>query len=384
MDAVLDDILPRLLDVEDVADLPRRAGYRLSLDAPVETREPTFVEAKQVDWSRVREILQLSETSNHWANFGPVTTALEQFLARVLGLPKNRCVVMSSSATTALYAVVGLHEFKLGRPLRVVACAYGFFSTNIGPLKDVRLLDSDARGMLSLDALDQCDPESYDAVLVTNLFGLNAELAAYRAFCRARRKILIVDGATALSGVDRCAADGDDEVISFHHTKPWGIGEGGCAIVARDDAPAIRKLLNFGVGLPQAVAHYASNGKISDYASALIIDRLERLPVWSSYYRAQYDRLGRIADDLGIPSLSGNNLDVVSAHLPLVAPSPVSAEFLLTLPMTFRKYYRPLGNGSHPKAERLFAHMVNIPAHSGMAAVADGTMRAMLAQACLH
>lgn len=384
MDAALIDALPRLLDAGEVTDLPRRIGYRPSLDAPVEDSEPTFVEAKQVDWARVRKVLALSEKANHWANFGPVTAALERLLGHLFGLPEDRCVVMCSSATTALYAIVGLHEFKLGRQLRVVACAYGFFSSNIGPLKDVTLLDSDPRGMLSLEALAAHDPESYDAVLVTNLFGLEADLAAYRAFCRAHRKILIVDGATAFSGVDRSAADGDDEIISFHHTKPWGVGEGGCAIVAHDDAPVVRALLNFGVGLPPSAARCATNGKISDYASALILDRVERLPVWSFYYRLQHDRLARLAGEIGVARLSGSNVDVVSAHLPLLAPVPVSAEALLTLPMTFRKYYRPLGDGPHPVAQRLFDHMVNVPAHSGMAAVTDEAMLALLEAACLR
>lgn len=383
MHAVLNDILPQPLDMGDVTDLPRRIGYRPSLDAPAETGDPSFIEAKQVDWPRVRNILQLSEKSNHWANFGPVTAALERLLGHLLGLPDNRCVVMSSSATTALFAIVGLHEFKLGRPLRIVACAYGFFSTNIGPLRDVTLIDCDARGMLSLEALERLDPESYDAVLVTNLFGLHAELGAYRAFCRARRKTLLVDGATALAGVDRAAADGDDEIISFHHTKPWGIGEGGCAIVARDDAAVIRALLNFGVGLPPSAARCATNGKISDYASALIIDRVERLPVWSRHYRAQYDRLARIAAETGIASLSGGNREAIAAHLPLVSPVPVPLDSLLPLPLTFRKYYVPLGEGPHPAAERLFAHMVNVPAHSGLAAVPDGAMRTMMETACL-
>ncbi len=382
MDAVLVDALPRLLDAGDGDGLPRRVGYQPSLDAPSDDPHPSFVERKQVDWSRVRKLLALSEKANHWTNFGPVTAALERFLGRLLGLPEERCVVMCSSATTALHAVIGLHELKLGRKLRVVGCAYGFFSSNIGPLADIVLVDSDTEGMLSLEALAALDPDSYDAVLVTNLFGLRADLSDYRAFCRARGKTLIVDGATAIAGVDRSAPDGDDEVISFHHTKPWGVGEGGCAIIAREDADIVRGFLNFGVNLPRSAARCATNGKISDYASALIIDRLERMPVWSFYYRAQQHRLSRLGASRGLALLSGNNPDAIVAHVALLAPAPVAAEPLLEQPVVLRKYYRPLGDGDCPVAQRLYAHIVNVPAHSGMQVLSDEAALALIDAAC--
>lgn len=378
MNALYAATQPFLLDPSDVTGLPRRVGYQPGLDEPCDDPQVSFIERKQVDWTRVRKVLALSEKSNHWANFGPVTAALEGFLAHLLGLPENRCVVMCSSATTALFSVVGLNELKLGRPLRVVASAYGFFSSNIGPLEGVQLIDSDEQGMLDVDALAELDEDSYDAVLVTNLFGLHPDPEPYRGFCRAHGKILILDGATAIGGVDRSAADGEDEVISFHHTKPWGVGEGGCAIVAREDADKIRSFINFGVGLPRTVARWATNGKISDYASALILDRLERLPVWSSHYRAQHERFGQLASSLGIARLRGANVEVISAHLGLLADAPFGMDRVSALPVPCRKYYRPLGEGSFPKAQHLYARMVNVPTHSGMDAVADDTAIAAL------
>ena len=37
------------------------------------------------------------------------------------------------------------------------------------------------------------------------------------------------------------------EILSFHHTKPWGFGEGGAVICETFDEKIVRQLINFGV-----------------------------------------------------------------------------------------------------------------------------------------
>ncbi len=59
------------------------------------------------------------------------------------------------------------------------------------------------------------------------------------------------------------------EIVSFHHTKPWGFGEGGCAIVDGALAEKLRSLHNFGVGRRCFVRNFAGNGKMSDICSSL-------------------------------------------------------------------------------------------------------------------
>jgi dTDP-4-amino-4,6-dideoxygalactose transaminase len=198
---------------------------------------------------------------------------------------------------------------------------------------------------------------------------MSSELHAHRNFCRANNKVLLVDNATAPIAYERNYDEAPDEIVSFHHTKPWGMGEGGCAVVAREDADVIRGFLNFGVGLPSAAAAYATNGKISDFSSALILDRLERYPIWAGYYRAQYARILGLAREVGLREFRAVNGEQVYAHLPLLAPMPRRVEDLRDGPFPVRKYYRPLTDHGVPVASSLYEHIVNIPTHSGMAAV---------------
>jgi dTDP-4-amino-4,6-dideoxygalactose transaminase len=365
--------------VAEHAGIPARRNYRPDLDRPPVGGPVEFLERKKADFGRIGEILELARRANHWTNFGPVTAALERALQHVMRVPQSRAVVMCSSATTALYAVVGLHALKRGRRLRVVTSAYGFFCANSGPLTDtVKVLDCDELGLLDLQALAREPVEAYDGVLVTNVFGMSRQFDAYREFCQARGKVLIVDNATAPVGYERNYEGAPDEVISFHHTKPWGMGEGGCAIVARADADTVRGLLNFGVGLPPAAAFYSTNGKISDFASALILERLERYPVWAAHYRAQYARILQLARKAGLPQFRATSDEAVHAHLPLVAPAPRDMKELAKHPFPIRKYYKPLADT--PVARSLYARMVNVPAHSGMAGVPTEVISQTLAK----
>lgn len=362
-----DGIIP---EIADIAGVPARTTTVARLDVPPpDTKPVAYVEEKQIDWQRVSQFLSLSERANRWTNFGPVSVVLERALEHVLRLPSGRAVVVASSGTAALFALAGLHAARSGRPLRWLVSAFGFFSTAVGPLADsVRILDCGRDGFLDLEAAGRLPEGSWDGMLVTNVFGLDRTLARYREFCRDRGKVLLIDNAAALFGCDRTEAGTPDEIISFHHTKPWGVGEGGCAIVPRSDAHLLRRLLDFGVGAPASLKPFAANGKISDIACATILERLERLPSWSHSYRSQYRRLTKLAVEAGLKLLAPPPGDALSPCVPALAPAPVSADALGGGPFIMRKYYRPLSPDA-PKAADLYARIINIPAHPGMASL---------------
>ena len=359
-------------DVAEVAGVRQRRNYEPDrdfpwLDAPLPV---AFIENKWVDLPRVGEFLSLAKAANHWTNFGPVCRALERVLEHVWELPRERAVVMCSSGTAALYALSGLHAFRLGRPLRWVGSGYGFNCTMQGPLTNaMTLVDCDEEGMLDLQAVMALDSESYDGVLLTNIFGLHRSASRYLGYCRERGKNLIIDNALGFGGIDRSAADAADEFVSFHHTKPWGVGEGGCIVVRREDAPIVRNLLNFGYSLPPWLGHFASNGKISDFACALILERLERRPVWMRFYDGQRDRILDCAREVNMRPLRQPLAQGVFTHLPLLAPRPIDKTRLVGAPFVMQKYYRPLQTPKLPQAWEIFGRIVNVPSHSGMAAI---------------
>lgn len=338
-----------------------------------------FVEPKAPSWDRLRAICAASEAESRWANFGPVSERLGQSLHAIMRLPASRAVVAASSATTALQAILGAHAVRRGRPLTWAASAFGFYSTAIGPLDaQVRLVDSDRAGMADIDALARLAPDAWDGLIVTNIFGIAADLAPYAALCQRQGKPMIVDAALGFP-LPRFHHLPADEIVSFHHTKPWGFGEGGCAIVAEADASAVRSFLNFGVGEDVAFRGLAMNGKISDLAAAAILDRLETLPAWAAAYARERERISALVAQAGFPLLGEAPREAIVAHLPVLLPRPVPLADLPAARFDVGRYYRPLRPG-FPVAGDLYERMVNIPAHAAMAAIGSDEIADYLAR----
>ena len=332
-----------------------------------------FVESKVIDWARVQAALLASERQNQWTNFGPVSRELERSIAQILDVPPDRAVVAASSATSALFALVGVSAARAGRPLRWLASAFGFASTRIGPLASVRLVDCDNDGLLDLDSAAHVPLDDWDGLLVTNVFGRCADFATFVEFCRERAKVLVIDNAQGLLGSDRSLPDAPEEFISFHHTKPWGFGEGGCAIVRREDEALLRRLLNFGYGAPQSLSAFAANGKMSDIAAATILARLESWPALAPEYFRQGQRVTAIATDVGFRVFAQPTSDAVIGFVPLLAPRPTGIAPIQASALPLAKYYPPLAD--LPCARRLFEHIVCVVSHPGIGTIDEFLIR---------
>ncbi|MGH9342896.1 MAG: DegT/DnrJ/EryC1/StrS family aminotransferase [Terriglobia bacterium] len=339
------------------------------------TRIP-FVENKPLDLVQIGQILQLSHRASQWANFGPVSKLLERFIGAHLNIPDDRAVVMCASGTAALNAIAAAHAMEAGRHLRWAVSSYGFLCTNTGPFADAIVLDCDDEGLLSLDLLKALEPDTCDGVVVTNTFGLHPGLQKHLALCREKKLRVVVDNAAALHGYDREGSP-VDEFASFHQTKPWGMGEGGCAIVSRALEPLVRSFLNFGVGLSSFPRDLAANGKISDLACAAIFSRLITQGEWALLYRSQARRIAEIGVASGFELLGHPDFGAtIPAHVALLAPIEIPRTALENPWCALQKYYKPLA--ATENARRIYARVLNVPCHPGMKTLADSHITAML------
>ncbi len=328
-----------------------------------------FVEDKLVDWENVKRLLQLSVTSGQWSNFGPVSQLLEQHISNVVG--GDRAVVVTSSGTAALYAIVHMHSFLRNRPLKWVVSAYTFACQKMGALADANVVDCDENGMLDLDALDGID---YDGMVVTNIFGTSSDLSRYVQFCQDNDKILITDAAMSY---DTRREVFTDEIISFHHTKPWGIGEGGCVIINKEYENLIRSIINFGSCYDPKLIRYSSNGKMSDPSAAFILDRLLKMKEITDEHRRQYQRVSHLAGIIDIPTAFGEPTGT-PVFVPLMHCKPVVN--LNNDIVTLRKYYKPLVDLS--KSKHLYDHIICVPCHPGISDISDESIVAALKYVC--
>lgn len=351
-----------LVALADKAGVPApSAGPAPPVATPI-----AFIENKICDLARVSDLLSLSIAQNHHANGGPVSRLLETMVAALTRQPEERRAIAVSSGTAALHMACGLHALKAGKPgFRWVTSAFNFFSARVGPLAGVRVIDCDAKGGFDMDALRALPPDAYDGVVYTNVFAQHSRWNEAAGFCARHGKSLVVDNATGL--LDRpqeaLRPGSPIEIISAHHTKPWGVGEGGVMLCDAEDEATLRQLANFAANLPDAAAFAASNHKISDLSAAAIVDRLERMPSWSPHYHVQERRMHALMAQAGagiVPLAGATRPRSPRAHTPFLCPRPVDAAHVAG-PVTLRKYYRPLpAPGPTPRADDLFARIFSL------------------------
>ena len=113
--------------------------------------------------------------------------------------------------------------------------------------------------------------------------------------------------------------------------------------------------------MPNDLAAFAANGKISDLAAAAILSRLESFADVAPRYREQWQRMAGIADHAGYRLFSRLPRDGVLGFVPLQAPHPVSVATLRESPLPLAKYYPPLTD--LPRTRKLYEHMVCLASH---------------------
>ncbi len=346
---------------------------------PLPIKPIPFIENKIYDYQRIKEILSLSVQKNHHANGGPVVRLLELVIERMIGLPESRSVIAVSSGTAALHLACSSFNSKLKKN-KWVTSAFGFYSANTGSLADTQIIDCAKNGKFSLEQLSTLDQNSFDGVIYTNVFSQYSDWDDVKTWCEQNGKHLVVDNATGL--FDRPQSGftehGCIEIISAHHTKPWGVGECGFLIVPKIKEEQIRALANFGVGLDIEYNSDASNFKLSDIAAAAVLDRFERFQVYHFLYERQARRTLAVARQMGgmlssFPFTTSPRS--IRAFTPYLFKHKISSPFN-TKYVQFGKYYKPLiqadGRGvPTPNAQELYDRCICISNSPAMRLASD-------------
>jgi dTDP-4-amino-4,6-dideoxygalactose transaminase len=326
----------------------------------------SFVEAKAPDLRRVETLLAKSASVNHWANRGPLYHDLANALSDHAGSRRDAAIVPLANGGVALEAMARLLAVQAGERRRWVASAFSFRNIGRGYFHDAVFLDCDAEGLLDLEACSGLDPDSYDGLIVTNPFGMYLDFSRYADFAHRRGKALLIDNA---SGFHAALPDWPWQAFSLHHTKPYGFGEGGAALVPREHAEALYALVDYAAdqgGSP----HWLGNGKLSDVSSAFILERLERVGDWAPRYLEQRQRVVHLAERAGFSGLGAPQDGLPMTSLPLLAPTPVTEPSIRRARyVTLGKYYKPLRE--LPVLSELFERLVNVPCHPDVAGITD-------------
>lgn len=337
----------------------------------------SFIEDKRPNFARVAELLEASAQRNHWANGGPLWHRLKEEMAVHMGLAPHVSLVPCANAGIGLEAMARLWAMRAGRRLRWLAPAFAFRNLGRGYFADVTFVDCDGDAMLDMAALQAVDPDSYDGIIAVNPMSHARSFDAVIGFARARNLPLLLDNA---AGIGTRLPDWGWQAFSLHHTKPYGMGEGGLILLPAEAVAELEPLITYGDRPPEPPEAWLNNGKISDISCAFLLDRLQDAANWISASNGQRQRMLTLAAEFGLMPFCGGGVPhvpltsvAVLSDLPVPEDLPGQLQFF-----TAAKYYRPLAD--LPQAKDIFRRIISLPSHAGMAALSDDQIRADLAR----
>lgn len=323
----------------------------------------SWVAKKSLDFSRFEKLFQPSLISGHVTNYGPGVQELEKYLRSFLDIPDNKSVIVVTNAALGMWALVEGINLHHGQSFRYATSAFTFPCSAQGPLQNSKIVDL----LPNSTEIDLSQVGDVDGLIVTNLFGHLVDIDRYTEWAAKNGKILLFDNATAPKSMyhGRSALTyGHGCIVSLHHTKPLGFGEGGVIIVDRQYESEIRKIINFGFTYSGSKVSWdprGMNAKMSDISAIAHLEYLTRqgqATVDHGRHLLEYWRK-LIPAHLLLPDFSD--------HSPLVsclAIKNIKPVFWDDHGIVARKYYTPLL--PLPEATRLFNDIWCFPCHLDM------------------
>lgn len=329
-----------------------------------------WVPEKSIYEKSVTRLLSASIESNQFTNGGPNVARLEKYIAEILKInTDHKSVVCVCNGSSAIQVLCSAIEYVEGAK-KWATQSFTFPPSAQSSLKDCVILDIDNGGGLDLQKV----PTDIEGIIVTNIFGNVVDISKYVDYADKNDIFLVFDNAatplTSYKGKN-CCEYGHGCIISFHHTKPIGFGEGGAIIIDKKYERAVRRLINFGLDNehPEVEWHpKASNHKMSDISAVYILQYLENIDAIVEIHKSLYSYMTSKLTDLGgvelYPSF-GSGIPFVSCFSLLFDDyDDEKRKRLLEGGVFCRKYYKPLK--PTPKSMELYESILCIPCTKDM------------------
>jgi dTDP-4-amino-4,6-dideoxygalactose transaminase len=326
-----------------------------------------WVPKKTINHSAVKTYLSNTEETGHFTNYGPNVHLLEEKIREHFSIENEKAVIVVNNGSIAIHILAAAIKYKANRELKWATQAFTFPPSVQANLQDTTILDIDLDGGIDLSNID----DSIDGVIITNIFGNVVNIDKYEAWARENNKYLIFDNAatcyTFYKGKN-CINYGIGCGISFHHTKPFGFGEGGAIIVDKQYEKAVRCLINFGIGLTDNYfVKEGTNGKMSDISAVYILQYWDTMfdtiiKKHNELYKYFKDEMKRrnITYFKLFPSFHDDDKNVPACISILFDKYDDAYEKrLLEENIYCRKYYHPLK--SLPNSQYIYDHILCVP-----------------------
>jgi len=319
---------------------------------------------KNIKFEKIEEIMKESFDSNHLTNDGPLVRRLENYIRKEFKISDQKAVIAVVNATAGLHTIVNTFNSFYDKKIQWVTQSFTFPSSAQGPLQDVIICDINEDFSLNIE---EVDVDLINGIIVTNVFGQLVDIDKYVRFCKENDLFLIFDNAACpLSYYNSVNSSnyGNAAIISFHHTKPLGFGEGGAIIIDKNYESVARSMVNFGIGDRGSWSKFGSNSKMSDISAAFILQyMIDNKDSIVEHHQNLYKHARKRFESSNIKLLDhfGDPDHFPSCICVLINNSEDIIKYFNNTTIQCRKYYIPLK--SLPHAQRLYKNMICIPCH---------------------
>jgi dTDP-4-amino-4,6-dideoxygalactose transaminase len=315
-----------------------------------------WISRKTIDYKNLEFIFKESAKTNQFSNNGPTVQLLEMFLRKVLNIHDDKAVICVNNGSVAIQVLYTAFESKN-------ICTQSFtFPSSAQCSENVQIVDIDQSGGPNLELVNN----NIDTLVITNLFGNVVDINKYTTWGNKNNVNIIFDNAncpyTFYKG-NNSLNYGNAATFSFHHTKTFGFGEGGCIIVDRKYEKKIISLINFGndltvdkfVWLKEGI-----NGKMSCVSAGHILDQLRHFNRDVNHHKLILDTFKSILpkEFTLLPTFSDNPF---LGTVAILFPEKVHLEDIKHWPLISKKYYHPLK--MTPVATDWWERIVCFPCH---------------------
>jgi dTDP-4-amino-4,6-dideoxygalactose transaminase len=297
------------------------------------------------------KILNCIETK-HFTNEGINVIKLQNKIKELFKLDDNKEVLMTCNGAMGINSLIGGLNIYFNKKLNWAVQSFTFPCSKQGLLVDSIVFDIDENMGPNIEELNK-RKDDFDGVLITNCFGCSVNIKIYEEFCKNNNKLLLFDNAassmTFYEGKNHLNY-GNGCMVSLHHTKPIGFGEGGFIVFDKEYLNAMKKTICFGFTNTDRLNYdiYASNYKMSEIACIYINEYLNNLEKIYNHHTEMINYF--------IEKLKKNNLETkikifknfsnyfysLMSTIPLIFENNIDTIYFIDNNIEAKKYYYPL------------------------------------------
>lgn len=308
--------------------------------------------------------------SKHVTNNGKNVIELQKEIKKKFEIDEEKEVILTCNGAMGINALIGALNIFYNKKLRWAVQSFTFPCSKQGLLIDSIIFDLDENMGPDINELNERKNE-YDGILITNCFGASTNIEIYENFCKENNKLLLFDNAassfTFYKNIN-ILNYGLGCMVSLHHTKPIGFGEGGFIVFDKKFLDVIEKTICFGFTKNDRYNYdiYAGNYKMSEISCIYISEFLKNL----QYINEHHTKIMCYF----LKKIKENNLDdkvktiinfssfenSLMSTIPILFDYNIKVDFFIENNIEAKKYYYPLDN-SCLYSNKIFENIICLP-----------------------